>query len=213
MSCIQTTRFPLLGLLLSMMIFAGSVSPQESATPNEPAREDVSVVLRDLTNRDPLVRQRAAEELARLASVEQRRLVEGYRWQEKDRRARLALDWALYRMGKDAALFELVKALDTKLYTQAQSYLAEIESPQVLSKFFAPANGNTQIRLLEVLARAGDAGTLETIAVYESSLDPKIAAAAQFAAREINLRLAQPASDTNTHIRPKLSGRTQPSTP
>jgi len=213
MSCIQTNCFPSLVLLLSLIIFAGSVSAQESETPSEPTREDVSVVMRDLTNREPLVRQRAAEELARLASVEQRRLVEGYRWQEKDTRARLALDWALYRMGKDAALFELVKALDTKLYTQAQSYLAEIESPQVLYKFLAPANGNTQIRLLEVFARAGDAGTLETIAVYESSLDPKIAAAAQFAAREINLRLAQPATDTNTHVRPKLSGRTQPSTP
>ena len=213
MSCIQTNCFPSLVLLLSLIIFAGSVSAQESETPSEPTREDVSVVMRDLTNRDPLVRQRAAEELARLVSVEQRRLVEGYRWQEKDHRARLALDWALYRMGKDAALFELVKALDTKLYTQAQSYLAEIESPQVLYKFLAPANGNTQIRLLEVFARAGDAGTLETIAVYESSLDPKIAAAAQFAAREINLRLAQPATDTNTHVRPKLSGRTQPATP
>ncbi|MDQ3134051.1 MAG: hypothetical protein M3Q76_04480 [Acidobacteriota bacterium] len=213
MSCIQTNCFPSQVLLLSLIIFAGSISAQESETPSEPTREDVSVVMRDLTNREPLVRQRAAEELARLASVEQRRLVEGYRWQEKDTRARLALDWALYRMGKDAALFELVKALDTKLYTQAQSYLAEIESPQVLYKFLAPANGNTQIRLLEVFARAGDAGTLETIAVYESSLDPKIAAAAQFAAREINLRLAQPATDTNTHVRPKLSGRTQPATP
>lgn len=173
--------------------------------------EDTAVVVRDLTSRDPLVRQRAAEELARLAIVDHRRLIEGYRWQEKDKRVRLALDWALYRMGKEEALFELVSALNSKLYTQAQTYLNEIESPQPLYKFLAQANGNIQIKLLETLARAGDAGTLELIKPYESSLDPKIAEAAGFASREITLRLTQTTPALN--IRPRQASSPPPPTP
>jgi len=184
-----------------MLALSGNTRAQDE----QPAHGDLSVVTRDLADRKPLVRQRAAEELARLAATTQRRLLEGYRLQEKDQRARLALDWALYRTGKESALYSLVRALDSaKLYTQAQGYLSELEGPQPLYKFLAAANGNTQIKLLEVLARVGDAGTLEIVQPFETSLDPKLADAARFAAREINLRLTQTPPPANT--RPRQTG-------
>jgi HEAT repeat protein len=155
----------------------------------ERARGNADVAARQLTSTDPLVRQRAAEELARLAATEKRKLVEGYRLQEKNERVRLALDWALYRTGKSEALFNVVRALDSGRYNQAQSYLAEIDAPAPLHVFLPRVSGLTLARLIETLARTGDATTLDLIKPFTSSADPRVASAARFATREITRRL------------------------
>jgi hypothetical protein len=147
-------------------------------------------VSRALASANPVQRREAAEELARLVAVEHLTLVEGYRMQERDARARLALDWALYRMGRNEALFQLVRALDSPRYEQTLGYLSQLESPQPLYVFIKRTNGNTQIRLLEVFARIGDESTLEQIKPLAASLDPGIVEAAAFAEQEIKNRLA-----------------------
>jgi HEAT repeat protein len=162
----------------------------------ERAKGNADVAARQLTSPDPLVRQRAAEELARLAATNKRKLVEGYRLQEKNDRVRLALDWALYRTGKPEALFSVVRALDSNRYNQAQAYLSEIDTPDALYPFLNRVNATTQSRLLEALARIGDATTLEKIKPYASSADPRVASAARFATREITRRLAAAQSDS-----------------
>lgn len=160
---------------------------QDSASAMRP---DSAAVARRLADRSPFVRRQAAEELARLVAVEHRRLVEGYRVQEKDDRAKAALDWALYRMGRGESLFPLVDALDSKkLAEQVVSYLRQLETPDPLYVFLERVNGNTRIRLLEVLAGVGDEGTLERIKPFTASLDPGISDAAKFAEREITIRL------------------------
>jgi len=157
-----------------------------------PARVDSATVARKLSSQNPLERREAAEELARLALVEQRRLVEGFQVQEKDARVRLALDWALYRMGKNESLFALVRALDSKkLAEQSVGYLKQLEGPEPLYVFLGHVNGNTEIRLLEVLASVGDRATLERIEPFAESTDSGIADAARFAEREINIRLQE----------------------
>jgi HEAT repeat protein len=156
-------------------------------------------VARKLSSRNPSERRAAAEELARLVAVEHRRLVEGYRAQERDARVRLALDWALYRMGKNESLFPLVAALDEKKQAaQVVAYLKQLEGPAPLYVFLTRVNGNTRIRLLEVLAAVGDRDTLEKIKPFTESLDPGIAAAAQFAEREIGIRI-----DESPTVEPK----------
>jgi len=184
-------------------------SPQDNA-PNE-VQLDANVLMRQLTARDPFVRQRAAEGLARLAVPGQRKLVEGYRLQEKHARVRLALDWALYRMGKGDALYAVVRDLDSTRYNQAEAYLAELETPEPLYTILPRVNGNTQIKLLETLARAGNSGTLGIVEPYASSPDPKIADAARFAQREINRRLNETQPDTRTRTR--QVGKAIPATP
>jgi HEAT repeat protein len=177
---------------------------------DEENAEDTSVVAqKQLTSRDPLVRQRAAEELARLADPSNRKLLEGYRLQEKHARVKLALDWALYRIGKTEALFTVVRALDSQRVNQAHAYLTTLETPEPLYFFLERVNGNTQVKLLEILAKIGDAGTLDKIKSYLESLDPKIVEAAQFATREIELRLGQTPADTTT--RPRQVGTTESS--
>ena len=162
---------------------------------DEPARAqgaDSSAVARKLSSRIAAERRGAAEELARLAAVEHLRLVEGYRVQEKDARVKLALDWALYRMGKNETLFQLVAALDEKKQAeQVVAYLKQLEGPDPLYVFLGRVNGHTQARLLEVLATVGDRGTLERLQPYTQSLDPLIADAAKFAEREIQIRVEE----------------------
>jgi len=185
----SSKRVLTLTLLLLVAANAPALAQDGSASP---LASDSSAVARKLSSRSPLERREAAEALARAAAAEHRRLAEGYRAQEKDTRVRVALDWALYRMGKNEALFGVVSAIDSKKTAeQAVGYLKQIESPEPLYIFLGRVNGNTLIRVLEVLAAVGDAATLERVKPYAESLDPGIADAAKFAEQEINLRLQE----------------------
>ena len=213
----MTQVMKLSGLLLAALLCIGDATVMAHAQPGvarkQTSQEDEAVIARgsgtaaarQLTNRDPLVRQRAAEELARLAAANQRKLVEGYRLQEKNARVKLALDWALYRMGKRESLFAIVGALDSaERRNQAYSYLTELEGPAPLYMFLEQAKPQTRIRLFEVLAHSGDAETLEHINPYIASPDRKIAEAARFAVREITRRLT--AAPADGPVRPRQVG-------
>lgn len=200
-------------LTLALLILL--TTPALVLAQDEPSRApsaDSSMVARKLSSRSPIERRAAAEELARLAAVEHRRLAEGYRAQEKDSRVKLALDWALYRMGKNETLFQLVGALDEKKEAeQAVGYLKQLEGPEPLYVFFGRVNGHTQIRLLEVLATVGDHDTLEKIQPYTQSLDPLIADAAKFAEREIQIRVEEtPTVEPRRQRKVGSVGDTQP---
>ncbi len=193
-------------LLLAIAIGHVTAYAQDTAaqeTEPAPAKSSAEVA-RALSSGNPLQRREAAEELARLVAIEHLKLVEGYRAQERDARVKLALDWALYRMGKDAALFQLVRALDSSRYEQSLGYLSRLETPEPIYIFLKSANGNMQIKLLEVLARIGDSGTLAQLKPFIASLDSNIADAAKFAEREITIRVTEtPATESK---RPRQVG-------
>jgi hypothetical protein len=204
----RLARIALMSLSLTLLIALGS--SMACAQSNE-GEEDTSVgpvntseIARKLSNADPLERQRAAEELARLAALDQLKLVEGYRLQEKNARVRLALDWALYRMGKTGTLYDIVRDLDSSRRNQADAYLGQLDGPDQLYIFLDRVNTKTLARLLEVLARLGDAETLDHLKPYLESYEPQVADAAKFAQREINLRLTQKQPDAAT--RPRQTG-------
>ena len=191
----------------------GIVNAQSNATPDDEAvnTKDSAEAARRLASRDPLERQQAAEELARLVAMDQQKMVSGYRLQEKNAHVKLALDWALYRMGKNEALFAIVHDLDSSRHNQAASYLMQLDSPEPLYIFLDRSKSHTKIRLLEVLAQIGDRATLARITPLSSSPDSKIAEAAVAAVREINSRLAQPQPVTPT--RPRQVGKKDETTP
>lgn len=201
--CLLLSAFCLLFFACAASVRAQS-DDEGYGKPDSTAAADAA---KRLFNRDPLVRQRAAEELADLAAADWRHLVEGYRLQEKDSRVKLALDWALYRMGKTDTLYSVVRALDSSRYAQAQSYLMKLDGPEPLYLFLEGASAKMKVRLLEVLARTGDAATVERIKADTTSLDPQIARAAQASTREINARLAQTPPDATT--RPRRVGNVQ----
>ncbi|HEY0003641.1 MAG TPA: hypothetical protein VGB17_02435 [Pyrinomonadaceae bacterium] len=200
-------------LLLLLLFFLCFGALNKAAAQDEPEQEEPTAaaasnaeIARRLANPDPLERQRAAEELARLTAVDQLQLVAGYRLQEKSSRVRLALDWAMYRMGRTGSLFNIVRELDSSRHEQAAGYLAQLDNPEPLYIFLERVNEKTLARLLSVLARLGDAGTLERIKPYLDSYDEKVAHAAELATREIRGRLASQQPEAAT--RPRKTGNT-----
>ena len=200
--------FPALCLL---MFGLGAVSTlAQSPIDGIDARSNTTELATQLGNVDPLVRQRCAEALARLAAVDQKKLVEGYQLQEKNREVRLALEWALYRMGKSEALFRVVRELDSSRQEQAVGYLSELESPDLLYPFLKKERNPARVTagLLKALARTGDAQTLELIKPFRESVQPYVAEAAEIASDEIEKRLGQ--ETTTTHSRPRTVGKPEP---
>ena len=195
------TKFTIfiLSLLVTTTIYA-----QQEPIDGVDARSNPAEFAKGLGSTDPLVRQKSAEALAKLAVTDQRKLVEGYQLQEKNKEVRLALDWALYRMGKAEALYRVVNDLDSGRQQQAVGYLSELESPDVLYPFLKHANNAPRINagLLKALARIGDAQTLELVKPFRESHQPYVAEAAEVAHDEIEKRLSEPAA-TTTRARPR----------
>ena len=167
------------------------------------ARSNPAEFAKQLGSSDPLLRQRSAEALARLAATDQRKLVEGYQLQEKNKEVRLALDWALYRMGKAEALYTVVDDLDSGRQEQAAGYLAELESPDLLYPFLKRTTNTPRLNagLLKALGRIGDVQTLDLIKPFRESHQPYVAEAAEVAHDEIEKRLAEPSATTRARPR------------
>ena len=148
---------------------------------------------RQLSSPAPAVRQEAAEALARLAAVEQKKLVEGYHLQEKNKNVRLALSWALYRMGKFDMLFRIVDELDSGRHDQAVGYLGKLDSPDPLHDYLKVEDKPARIvvGLLEALAMLGNKESLTLITPFRDSFAPGVAAAAEHAIEKIESRLGQ----------------------
>jgi HEAT repeat protein len=187
-----------------LAISVGSLQAQQAPIDGIDARSNPAEFAKGLGSTDPLVRLRSAEALAKLAATDQRKLVEGYQLQEKNKEVRLALDWALYRMGRSEALYRIVDELDSGRQQQAISYLSELESPDVLYPFLKRTTNAPRINagLLKALARTGDAQTLELVKPFRESHQPYVAEAAEIAHDEIEKRLSEPAA-TTTRARPR----------
>ena len=191
--------------LLAFVLFVACISSnaQTSSIDGVDARSNPADFAKQLGSADALVRQRSAEALARLAATDQRKLVEGYQLQETNKEVRLALDWALYRMGRSEMLFRIVDELDSGRQDQAIGYLSELESPDALYPFLKRTTNAPRINagLLKALARIGDAQTLDLIKPFRESHQPYVAEAAEIAHDEIEKRLGEPAPSVRARPR------------
>jgi HEAT repeat protein len=198
-------RFVFLSALIPVLLtLASAAHAQTVPLDGVDARSNPAEFAKQLSSADPNVRRRSAEALARLAATDQRKLVEGYQLQEKNKEVRLALDWALYRMGRSEALYRIVRDLDSGRQDQAVGYLAELESPDLLYPFLKKENNPPRVNagLLKALARIGDAQTLDLIKPFRESHQPYVAEAAEIAHDEIEKRLGEPANG-ETRVRPR----------
>src|SRR5689334_9370172 len=189
--------------VILLLVTAGIAHAQTAPIDGVDARSNPQEFAKQLNDPDANVRQRSAEALARLAATDQIKLVEGYRLQEKNKDVRLALDWALYRMGRSEALYRIVDELDSGRQAQAVGYLSELESPDLLYPFLKRTSNAPRITagLLKALARIGDAQTLDLIKPFRESHQPYVAEAAEVAHDEIEKRLAEPAADLRARPR------------
>ena len=205
--------------ILAVVFVAGistTVSAQAVSSEDESvdARADTSAIAARLADRDSSTRRKAAEALAKLAAVDQKKMIEGYRLQEKDKEVRLALDWALYRIGKSDALYQVVIGLDLDRHEQAVGYLSQIDSPVLLHDFLARERTKPKViaGIIEVLTVIGDNESLELIKPLRDSVAPGVAAAAESAVEQIEKRLAE-ANNTTTPSRPRVVTTSEKSSP
>src|SRR5215212_3231710 len=112
-------------IFVGFIVMSAAITQAQSPIDGIDARTNTTELARQLASPDALLRQRSAEALGRLAATDQRKLVAGYQLQEKNKEVRLALDWALYRMGKSDLLFNIVHELDSGRQSQAVGYLSE----------------------------------------------------------------------------------------
>jgi HEAT repeat protein len=196
-----------LNLAAVVLLFAVGVASGQTPIDGVDARSNPAEFAKQLGSADANVRQRSAEALAQLAATDQRKLVEGYQLQESNKEVRLALDWALYRMGRAEALYRVVDELDSGRQDQAIGYLAQLESPDLLYPFLKRTTNRPRINagLLKALARIGDAQTLEVVKPFRDSHQPYVAEAAEIAHDEIEKRLGETTSETRT--RPRSVGK------
>ena len=196
-------KFRLFHLLAVLLSLTSASQAQTVDIDGVDARSNPAEFAKQLGNADPNVRRRSAEAIARLAATDQRKLVEGYQLQESNKEVRLALDWALYRMGRAEALYRIVRELDSGRQEQAIGYLSELESPQDLYPFLAKRNNPPRVSagLLKALARIGDAQSLDLIKPFRESHQPYVAEAAEIAHDEIEKRLGEPAATTRARPR------------
>jgi hypothetical protein len=205
---IQLRNSRLLFVFLLLLTAATSTFAQADDDAGDP-RQVAARWARQLGHYDPVVRREAAEALARLAAVEQKKLVEGYEFQEKNKNVKLAMDWALYRMGKSDMLFQIVRELDSGRHDQAVGYLSKLDTPALLHSYLKDEDRPARITigLLEALTVLGDQESLALITPFRDSFLPGVAAAAESAIEKIEARLAQaePAKPT----RPRTVSTTQ----
>ncbi len=205
-------------LAIGMLLLAGASFTALGQTGTLPqdgvdARADSAGLASQLGHVDPLVRQRAAEALAQLAATNQKKIVEGYQLQEKNKGVRLALDWALHRMGKAETLFRIVRELDSSRHDQAVGYLKQLDSANLLYPFLKQNRNSAKVTvgLLEVLAHLGDGVTVEMITPLRDSFVPGVAEAAEVAIERIEARIGQ--SDTTSPSRPRTVGAAEQPSP
>ena len=91
-----------------MLLMIVASAHAQSSIDGVDARSNPAEFAKQLGSADANVRRRSAEALAQLAATDQRKLVEGYQLQEGNKEVRLALDWALYRMGRSESLLPVV---------------------------------------------------------------------------------------------------------
>jgi HEAT repeat protein len=193
-------------IILLMLVLVG-VSQAQTPIDGVDARSNPADFAKQLGSADANVRRRSAEAIARLAATDQRKLVEGYQLQENNKEVRLALDWALYRMGRSASLYRIVDELDSGRQDQAIGYLSQLESPDVLYPFLKRTTNAPRINagLLKALAHIGDAQTLDLIKPFRDSHQPYVAEAAEIAHDEIEKRQGEPAPAVRA--RPRSVGK------
>lgn len=177
------------------------------------ARANPAELASQLGHVDPLVRQRAAEALAQLAAGDQKKIVEGYQLQEKNKEVRLALDWALHRMGKAETLFRIVRELNSSRHDQAVGYLKQLDSANLLYPFLKQNRNSAKVTvgLLEVLAHLGDGETVEMITPLRDSFVAGVAEAAEVAIERIEARIGK--TETAKPSRPRTVGTAEQPSP
>lgn len=148
------------------------------------------VFVENLAHQDADRRQYAAEGLARIGEARHRDQVSRILNSERDRDARLAMYWALYRLGSSSDLQEVVRRLDSNQSEQARGYLLECDNPADLHPYVRSSNKTVRRSVIEILGRVGDAATVDELKPVVQTSGSGTADVAVVAVKRIEWRLS-----------------------
>ncbi len=136
--------------------------------------------------RDPF-RRYGAEGLGRMADSSVTMDVAKKYLREDSDSVRLAMGFALFRMGREEHLVELVDKLEDD---QAYHYLLELEPAEVskLYPYLGSEKSSIQTRLLDVIGMRGDMSALSIVQPMVESRDADVVSAANLAIRRLRGR-------------------------
>ena len=132
-------------------------------------------------------RLHAAEGLGRIGDSSYVNEVGRQYLREESGKVKLALNYALYHLGREEHLIELVGNLDSD---QAYYYLLEMDAGEVpkLYPYLKESDHSARMRLLEIVGLRGDPSAVPIIQALAESPNAELAAAANLALRRIEGR-------------------------
>jgi len=158
---------------------------QSLAFIGDPASKDLFAA--SLTDGRDFYRRYAAEGLARIAESSLTTEMARAFLREKDQAARLAMSFALYRMGRQEHLDDLVRNVSRD---QVGGYLLDFDPQQIreLYPYLEQGEASTISRLLEIIGIKGDSEALSIAERYSRSDHSEVLAAATLAVRRLRAR-------------------------
>jgi HEAT repeat protein len=155
------------------------------------APESQPIFVSNLDHRNADFRRVGAEGMGRAGIKESIPLLQAQKKSETKPEVLLAINTALYRLGDDMLLTELINGLDSSLYDQALQYLLEFsaEETKKLYPFARLKRKKVQLGLLEVLGRAGSADAMPLLQEISADKDTDVTSAANQAIRRLQARV------------------------
>ncbi|MBI4457030.1 MAG: HEAT repeat domain-containing protein [Acidobacteria bacterium] len=163
------------------------------------APESQSIFAHDLHHKDAEFRRAAVEGLGRAGArpsavypkEESIALLQNQKEEEVRPEVLLAINYALYRLGDDMLLTELINGLDSPRYEQALQYLLEFSSEEArkLFPFVRLKRKKVQFGLITALGSVGGSDALPLLQELSKDRDSAIAATANESMRRLNARI------------------------
>jgi HEAT repeat protein len=144
----------------------------------------------NLGDKDPDRRRYAVEGLARIADPRYMDQMSRLLLTEKDGGVKLALHFALYKMGSNANTQFIVRKLYTDQADQARAYLLEANDPADLYPHIKSSNKTVRREVISVLGRIGNRETIKELEPVARTSGTETANTATVAIKQIEWRIA-----------------------
>lgn len=148
------------------------------------------VFLENLTDKNADRRRYAVEGLARIGDQKYADQISRLLLAEKDNEAKLAEQWALYKLGQRDQIRHIVPKLYSGQDDQAYGYLMEIDQVADLYPYARSSNTDVRRKVIEILGKIGDKSTIAELQPVATSSGAETADMATVAIKRIEWRIA-----------------------
>ncbi|MEW6129558.1 MAG: HEAT repeat domain-containing protein [Acidobacteriota bacterium] len=175
-------------------VFTGSAPPRDKAALYALALigddRAEQIFLENLNDKDSERRRYSVEGLARIADKKYADQLSRMLLIEKNGDVKLALNWALYKMGEREQIRNIAPKLSTGQSEQAYGYLMETEYISDLYPYARSANLEVRHKTIEILGKIGDKATIAELEPIATTSGVETANNATLAIKRIEWRIA-----------------------